>query len=165
MFLYLTSYTQPQPDSTTKLTNSTIYLGFNTEGANVSLHYGKLLRRSKHFFLTAEAGLGYYINPYALLLQPLIGKKQYVYLMIPHHITANFGGGKHYLEVGVGGSIVAANVDKNYWLYGIVGYRMQPFKSKKFMMRVFCNLPTTDFELSSKDVVFLPAGFSLGISL
>ena len=131
----------------------------------MSLHYGKLLQRTMHFFLTAEARLGYYIDPYAILSEPLIGKTHNNFLMIPNHITANFGGGKHYLEVGVGGTIVAANVDKNYWLYGIVGYRMQPFQSKKFMMRVFFNFPTTDFELSSKDVVFLYAGFSLGLSL
>jgi len=47
-------------DTTSKMARNTIHLNLLGGRATVSLMYGKTFLRKKHFFLTGEAGLGYY---------------------------------------------------------------------------------------------------------
>ena len=49
------------------------------------------------------------------------------YRTIPLHLTANFGTGSHFLEVGLGGTVTIGYSNHN--IYPIIGYRLQPLRT------------------------------------
>jgi len=111
-------------------------------------------------FITAQIGFGVTQEFKICIWGPC--DKPDVYLTIPHHITANFGigKGKHFIEIGVGGTIIEGNITQHYQIYPILGYRFQPLKSKKLNFRVFGCYPL--IQMHEKNILFIPVGLSLG---
>ena len=50
-------------------------------------------------------------------------------MTIPHHFTINVGNKKSFFEIGIGGTGIIGDANRNYYLYLIVGYRFHPSKS------------------------------------
>jgi hypothetical protein len=82
------------------------------------------------------------------------------YTTVPHHITANFGRGRGFFELGCGGTFVSGNTNQHYIFYPIFGYRLLPLTSNKMNFRFFGELPFSGIE--TDDVFFFPFGISFG---
>jgi hypothetical protein len=121
-----------------------------------SVNYERLfLNISNSFFCTAGVGLG--ANPKFSLFGPA-----YLFLSIPHHITANLGNKKHFFEFGVGGTYINKNPDLDYINYLIAGFRVQPLESNDFYFRIYgC---TSISDIKSGNISIIPFGLSFGIS-
>jgi hypothetical protein len=115
---------------------------------------------SSNFFLTAKLGLGYNEEDQWCLFGGCDPPEKY--LTIPHHVSGNYGKGRHFFEFGVGGTIINGETSQNYLVYPFAGYRLQPFISNKFIFRAFACIPFTG--LDTEDILFVPFGLCFGIS-
>ena len=128
----------------------------------ISLYYERLFLINPTIFLTGKLGIG--LNE--ATLQYIFGYKhslEVYFITIPHHITCNFGKGIHFFETGMGGSMIYRNTDQNYFLYPIIGYRIQPLKSDRVNFRIFGIIPFSGYD--HEEICFSPLGLSLGICL
>jgi hypothetical protein len=135
------------------------------DGALASLNFERLGLSSDNFFLSGKVGIGtnfqlvmFESNPSASLF------------LIPHHLTVNVGAKKSFLELGLGGTKVfgtRAHPDfstSKYFLYPILGYRLQPMKKGRTNFRIFGCLPFKAFKDYRQlgDYTFSPVGISIG---
>lgn len=141
--------------------NST-YINLLGDASLISVNYERLYFLSSNFMLTGKLGLGY--NEESSFGGDVVER----FITIPHHITGNFGKGRHFFEFGVGGTVMNDGkeenfygTDVNYLLYPIVGYRISPLNSGKVNFRIFGHIPT---QTTNKFNNFIPFGFSLGAS-
>ena len=65
--------------------------------------------------------------------------------------------------MGVGGTVIVGSSSQNYIPYAILAYRFLPLKSNKFKFRVFGEYPFANPD--NYDIIFIPFGVSIGISL
>ena len=84
---------------------------------------------------------------------------------MPHHFTANLGKKQNFFEIGLGGTIVVGELQwqgrpKHYFLYPIIGYRVQPLKSKKMIFRFYTNL-----FFPEEAIILSPIGLSFGLTI
>lgn len=86
----------------------------------------------------------------------------HAYLTLPHHITSIYGNGRHFLEMGLGGTLLIGNSTSAYYLYPMAGYRYQPLVKKSLQFRIYLQYPILGFDDS--DAFFIPLGFSFGSS-
>lgn len=146
---------------------NSLNLNFLGDGSFLSLHFDRLIPLPSQNFLSAKLGLGF--NPKdAWSTQG--GADQWAdgYLTVPYHLTANFGKGKHYLEVGLGGTHYPGLSGNPYYLYPLVAYRIKPTSSFRGQFRVFVQLPLIDPsgwnpKAYGGNPVFLPLGLSFGL--
>jgi len=161
LFLGTTLLAQPPRDSSdiTPYTVSSMNINLLGDASLISLHYeGRKFVRSA-VFITGKVGLGFNEEFRLCLFGPCSPPQRY--LTIPHHVTANFGGSKHYFELGMGGTIISGS-DRGYFLYPIIGYRRQPLAGKKVSFRVFGQLPVV--HPNNNNILFSPVGISLGVN-
>lgn len=87
------------------------------------------------------------------------------YRTIPLHLTANFGTGSHFLEVGLGGTVTIGYSNHN--IYPIIGYRLQPLRTGGVNLRVFAHWPIKETfnNFDMRTTHFPPLGLSFGISI
>lgn len=124
----------------------------------ISLNYERQFVISPSFILTGKFGLGYN-EAFRLCFGPCVGPDE-KFFTVPHHITGNFGKGKHFFEFGLGGTFLSGDPNKFYLLYPMAGYRLLPLKSKKVNFRIYGQLPIEEAQI----ILFSPFGISLGIS-
>jgi hypothetical protein len=115
---------QKNNNSYTRAKNA-VSFGLGGTGGILSVNYDRVIFERPNFFLSTKAGIGSWLSQ----------------TNINTHLTGNFnfGGTKHYLELGLGGAVGLGQYNKYYRYYAslpIIGYRLQP-KSEKFFFRVY----------------------------
>jgi hypothetical protein len=148
-------------DSTDKRPINNIDLNICGDASIISLNYERLFLIKQFFFITGKLGIGYNEEFKVCAFGPCSPPEKYI--TIPHHITGNLGKGRHFFEFGIGGTIINGITNQHYWLYPIVGYRLQPLKSNKVNFKIFGSIPFSGLN-SVEDIFFIPFGLSLGIS-
>ena len=86
-------------------------------------------------------------------------------------LAAGFGKRMHLFEAGLGSTIHLRINDPFYefCIYPILGYRLQPVKSRKVMFKIYTSIPynlnyQTYINLKDSEVFFIPLGISIGKS-
>ena len=124
-FDYNNNKSQPKNFTDYRRAKNAVSFGFGGTGGILSVNYDRVLFETPNFFLSSKIGLGSWLSQ----------------TNVNAHLTGNFnfGGTKHYLELGLGGAVALGQFDKYYRYYAslpIIGYRLQP-KSEKFFIRVY----------------------------
>lgn len=138
-----------------------VYFNFiGGDGSVISTNYERLfLIRSKYFL---EGGLGLGFNKIDDISDSEGNPDlQFKYLTLPHHITMNFGKIKSFFEIGLGGIGIFGDMNQNYYLYPIIGYRFHSLESNKLNFRVYAGYPFYGWE--NMDIWWIPVGVSLGV--
>lgn len=123
-------------DTITKRSLSTINLGLLGDFSLVSLNLEKLFIFEKTFFISGKIGVG--LNKEFRIV--LFGRNEEPtnsYTIYPHHVTACYGNGRVYVEVGIGGAYISGSAVKAYVVYPIIGFRFIRLKPKSSYFRVF----------------------------
>ena len=141
---------------------NTVFLNFLGDATIASLNYERLFpTESEHFFLAAGLGVG--VNTFVTLHS---GEGESFTLdnfaVIPHHMTGNIGGGRHFFEAGLGGAFIGSPGGQPYLSYILMGYRFMALKSNRISGRVYASYPFQ--KLEKFDVIYVPAGISIGWS-
>lgn len=138
------------------------FINFLGDGSLASINYERLLPvYSDHVFITAGLGIG--MN--SLVTFHANGETVYTsssFPVIPHHITGNIGSGRHFLEFGLGGTILANKSGQHYLPYLSLGYRLQPLNTNRVSARIFGSYPLQSLERF--DIIYIPVGVSVGWS-
>jgi hypothetical protein len=146
-------------------TTGNVHLNILGDGSLIGLNFEIIFIQKEKFLLIGKLGMGYNeefkINLclFGPCPDPEPAKK---FVTFPHSLTFNFGKGKHFFEAGLGGTLISGDTDQNYLFYPTMGYRLQPFRVKKFTFRIFGSLPFTGTD--TEDILYLPAGISFGLS-
>lgn len=138
------------------------FINFLGDGSLASLNYERLfLIDPEHAFITGGLGLGMnslvtiHANEHASYTSDN-------FPVIPHHISGNIGNGRHFLELGLGGTILANGGGQHYLTYLMVGYRLQPLNTNRVSARLFGSYPLQ--RLEKFDMIYVPVGISVGWS-
>ena len=137
-----------------------MYVNLLGDASIISINYERLFFMSSNFFLTTKVGIGYNEEEQWCIFGGCDPPEKY--LTIPHHVSGNFGKGRHFFEFGVGGTLINGETDQNYLLYPFAGYRLQPFITNKFIFRAFACIPFSGLE--AEDILFVPFGLCFGVS-
>ena len=146
------------------LTMHGLNMNFLGDASIISVNYDRLYLIKPTFILTGKLGLGITKEI------TLFGGKGDNYLTIPHHFTGNFGKGRNFLELGIGGTFVGGKSYIDYIVYPLIGYRLLARKSDQVNFRIFTQIPLVFganylFEyLWVGNVPFIPFGLSIGKS-
>lgn len=124
-----------------------------------SAHFEKLFPLKGNFLIAGKLGVGYNEELVICVFGNCSPPEKY--FTVPHHITLNYGRKKHFIEVGLGGTLLVGNTEQ-YLFYPILGYRFLPLKTNKINFRVFGEVPISDWE--KINVIFIPFGISVGLS-
>lgn len=141
-------------------------INFNVLGdlSIVSVSYERAIWLDSDNFLTSKLGIGYNDNKKFSL--DLIGPPRTIvlerYFTIPYHITACFGNGKHFLELGAGGTYLKGDRLADNFVYPIFGYRLMGHKTSNGSLRIYLNIPIYK-GLWDVKFRFYPFGLNLGI--
>lgn len=119
-----------------------------------AVYYERLFQLSNVSFLTGSAGVGLFPEINFFESEPSAPN-----VCVLDHITANFGKRKALFEIGLGGTYLNDPGESHYFIYPIVGFRLQPFNSGKANLRVFFSYPIGD----SQELPIPPFGLSAGI--
>ena len=107
-------YAQNKPDSVLIIPKNTAYLTIGgASGALLSINYERRFLVSEEFFLTTGLAIGYN-EEFKLCIFGPCNQPIKRYLIIPQHITANFGKARSFFEVGLGGCIIGGISTTNY---------------------------------------------------
>ncbi len=141
------------PDSLKRSPNN-ISLHLLGHGTLTAVYYERLFQNGTHSFLAASAGIG---------LTPQLDFSENTSppnLTVINHLTITLGPKKGGFEVGVGGTWVNDPYEPHYFLYPILGFRLQPFNRNQLVFRAFASYPFDGFS----DLPYLPFGVSLGVT-
>lgn len=157
----LLGFAQPVADLSETRPRNDISINLFGDASLISFNYERLIVVSPDFLLAGKFGLGYSEEDlFSFCLSPTCEASPIKkYATLPHHLTANIGGKKKFLELGIGGTIYGGG----YVFYGIGGFRIQPLESEKLTFRIFAQRRI--FQASTSDILFSPFGLSLGIAL
>ncbi|MEI6089036.1 MAG: hypothetical protein WCR42_01150 [bacterium] len=151
-------FAQKNLDSTTIRPLNSFSINMFGSASISYLGFEGLFMNRPDFFFSGKVGFG--LNQEFKICVWGTCDKPDVYFTIPHHVTANFGKGKHFIEMGVGGTIIEGNITQHYQVYPILGYRFQPLKPKKLNFRIFGCYPL--IPMHEKNILFIPIGISVG---
>lgn len=146
------------PDSIARIPLNNINLNILGDASIASINYERLFLLSPKFFISGDIGIGF--NKEFVFGLDNNNPKSDSYLTIPGRITGNIGNRKHSLELGIGATKINGFPDKDYFIYPIIGYRMQPLKQGKVNFRIFATLLHNG---DRTEIYVLPLGVSLGI--
>ena len=125
----------------------------------VSVNYERLIELSPGAFLASSLGVGYNAEFQFCLFGPCTyGPERF--LTLPHHFTVNIGKKRHFFEVGIGGTVIIGNTSEHYFLYPLLGFRVQPNKSGRGTIRLYFSVPFSGME--TEDILWIPVGISIG---
>ena len=81
---------------------NSIYINLLGDASIISFNYERIFLINKTFFISSKLGLGYNEQFQLCIWGPCSAPERY--LTIPHHISLNIGNGRHFFEIGIGGS-------------------------------------------------------------
>lgn len=122
------------------------------DGALGSILYNRVFLKSADMAISTELGIGYNEG---FCLFGCDSRQQYV--IVPLKATANFGKEKHFLEIGIGTSILFGNNDQLLVFYPILGYRLLPLYKNRIGFRINLELPIGT-HLKNSDSIFQLGG-------
>lgn len=123
----------------------------------ISLDLEKLFYIKPFFILGTGIGMGFTGN-----FTPFNEEPDQAYFTLPLHLTGNFGKGRSFAEIGMGGTLLAGGGESIYLFYPMLGYRLLPLKSRKFSFRVWFYYP---FGQEVPDLLTGGFGASFGLAL
>lgn len=138
-----------------------LYLNFLGDGSALSVNYERLFFLRQDFIISGKLGLGFNEE-----FQMCLGGCNSVpeqFTTIPHHVTGNYGKGKHFFEFGFGATYASSIATRYYLVYPMIGYRLLPLMTNKLSFRIFGQIPFSGLESTS--FIFSPIGLSLGVGL
>lgn len=137
-----------------------LFVNFFGDASLLSVNYERLYTLHPNLLLSAKFGLGFNRDLQLCMIGPC--ETPETFTTVPHHLTLNLGTEKHFLEMGIGASLVTQVAVEAYVVYPILGYRYLPTSSGKRNFRIYGFIPRSGvFAWDYK----LGLGFSLGISL
>lgn len=161
-----TTIAQEKIDKSTLPKNA---INFNVLGdiSIISASYERAIWFDSFIFFTAKMGIGYNDNKRFSIDLNLYGAGPSTfilerYLTSPYHITACYGDGRHFFEVGVGGTYLKGNSFEHNLFYPIFGYRLMGHKTSNGSFRIYLNIPLTESMWDVKFRVY-PFGLNMGI--
>jgi len=152
---------QDEAESPSDKPRNNVYFNFiGGDGSVISTYYERLFLIRPKYFLEGGLGIGY--NKIEDISDAEGNPDlQFKFLTLPHHVTMNLGKGKSFFEIGVGGTGIFGDVDQNYYLYPMIGYRLQSLESNKLSFRVYAGYPFYGWD--NMNIWWLPVGVSLGM--
>lgn len=139
-------------------------IGIGGDGGVISVNHEKLNIVSYNLMIATEIGIG-------ATQDFSISDPNHYYLSLPFNISVCFGKRMHLFEAGIGSTIHLRINDPFYefCIYPIIGYRIQPLKSKKVMFKLYSSIPynlnfDSYIKLKNSDLYFIPIGISIGKS-
>jgi len=154
-------FAQKADERSDKRPDNNVYVNLLGDASWISINYERRFFVRTPYFLTGKLGYGYN-EEFQLCLWDNFCTPDHKYITVPHHITVNVGNGRHFLEVGIGGTYIMGHTDQDYLLYPILGYRLHPLRKNKINFRLYGQVPFTG--LVTEDIIFIPFGMSLGLS-
>lgn len=141
----------------------TIFVNLLGNGCPLGINYDRAIDINRNLFFSLRGGIAYNQISKGFLSS----ERGDGCLVFPHQATVNVGGGVHYLELGIGGSVFSTPPEKEYVAYTSVGYRVQPFRRRQGFFRVYGSFIINDdrskyFLPSNGYVPFCPVGVSVG---
>ncbi len=133
---------------------NSISLNLLGDASLMSLHYERLILITQDFILSIKFGLGYNQE------FQIFGSSPENFLTVPHHVTGNWGEGRSFFELGLGGTIIAGDINQDYLFYPIIGYRLLPLKTNAFNIRIFGIIP---FYRLETEIYLSRIGLSMGV--
>lgn len=138
-----------------------INVGLLGDASHISVSYEQIFFNKPYFFYTAEVGFGY--NRDGNICVPIFCTGKEILLTVPFHLTANFGNGNHFLEMGMGATKIFGDTPYGFFLFPQLGYRYMP--SEPFSPNVKAYFQLFEFMGFDLDEVFYsPIGVSIGLS-
>lgn len=141
-----------------------LYITAAGEGGLLSFHQEKLRLISFKSILVTKIGLGASID--SSFTKPING-----YMTIPASLSLCIGERKHLFEMGMSATVFLRIGDPMYEfsVSPIVGYRYQPLKEKKLILRIYLAFPysldfSTYYKLKETRTLLIPLGISIGKS-
>jgi hypothetical protein len=133
-----------------------ISLNMFGDASIMSGNYERLMLTYSRFFMALKVGIGYSES------RGLPNDNTLLY-SFPVNVTGNYGRKMHFFEFGFGGTLLFYDTFTfwDYAVYPIVGYRLQPMKSGRVMLRIYASYPLTD-KIDIHNYWFCPVGFSIG---
>lgn len=153
------SYAQTGNESDDKRPVNNFNLTCLGNASLISLNYEYLYFVRPNFSIAFNLGVGYNEEFQIIVFGPKTPPKTYITL--PHYVTGNVGNGRSFLEFGLGGTFMDSETQQHYYLYPIVGYRIQPLRKSRMYFRIFGELFSG---YKDPEVYLFPGGFSLGFS-
>ena len=159
------TYAQEEDNSHKKRTQSAINVRAYGGFSYTSINYESIFHLNERNFISGEIGFGYGEGaPYIMWAAETPSRH---FLTIPHHITGNYGKGRHYFEYGLSGTVLYV-LNQNgyesefhsYVLAPKIGYRFLALKSKKMYFKINASFPIHDFEEGTS--FYVPVGLSIG---
>jgi len=160
-FCLLETFSQSNTDTIKTRPLSSFNLNILGDASLFSVNYELLFLTRTNIIIGTKIGLGYNEEFKICVWENCSAPKKY--FTIPHSFTVNYGKKKHFLEMGVGGTVIVGSSSQNYMPYAILAYRFLPLKSNKLKFRVFGEYPFANPD--NYDIIFIPFGVSIGISL
>lgn len=160
IFTRVVLFAQDAIESASSRPLNSIYINLLGDASIISFNYERIFLINKTFFISSKLGLGYNEQFQLCIWGPCSAPERY--LTIPHHISLNIGNGRHFFEIGIGGTLIKDIKTQPYIFYPIVGYRIMPLKSNKINFRLFGQIPFSGLNIDN--ILFIPFGLSLGVS-
>jgi hypothetical protein len=135
-------------------------IGINLLGnvSVVSANYERLFLVKPRFFFAGRAGVGFNKETFFIFDSPNHPPARH-FTTFPFQLTANFGSGKSFFELGLGNTIILDSPEQSDYTYPIFGYRLQPKYSNNLNFRIYICIPLTQTDI----ILDIPIGISAGI--
>lgn len=128
---------------------NSVYLTLGGDASSFSISYDRLFRISKSILASGRIGIG-------------IANFLFFDVSIPHHVTCLLGNKRNFFEFGIGGTYTENYLNTFYFLYPILGYRLQPLTYGNICFRIYLGVPVN--KEKREDAHFIPIGLSFGLS-
>ena len=141
-------------------------LGVGGISPRISFNYERLFKGNDNLIISGQLGVGELEISYLCLNfsgGPSNCPPSELYFTIPHHLSANFGKGRHFFEIGIGGTAIVDYYDLPYIIGPIMGYRILPLNKGKINFRIYGSLPFTGYDTGG--FIYIPIGLNLGLSI
>lgn len=138
-----------------------VYLGLLGDLSIITVNYERLFDIDTGVLLAGQLGVGYNEEFQLCFFGPCQEPAE-KYVTFPVRFSGLLGKKKHFLEMGVGGTFLFGSEPHPYYIYPLLGYRLQPFVKEKMVFRIFALYPLKSDQ--DESIMPVPLGLSLGMA-
>ncbi|THD69872.1 hypothetical protein E7Z59_05975 [Robertkochia marina] len=157
----VSAWSQTQEELIFERPLNNLYLGFLGDLSLIAVNYERLFEINSRVLLAGQLGVGYNEEFQLCFFGPCQEPAE-KFVTFPVRFSGLLGKKKHFLEVGVGGTLVYGSSPHPYYVYPLVGYRLQPLVKQKMVFRVFALYPFKSRQ--DQAIMPIPMGLSLGVA-